>query len=147
MNDIDIITIGGRVNQVETIAGGKGLRFSLASNRSYKNDQGDYIEQTCWVDVEAWNGLADLCQRKLRKADRVVVVGRLDQNTWVGQDGVRRSKHRIVASQITGEYAFRPNPSNPGLDQVENEPAVQHADEDGASYDERATHGTFDTAG
>lgn len=44
--------------------------LGLAVNETYKNKNGETVEQTCFVDVVAWGKLADTCGQYLRKARR-----------------------------------------------------------------------------
>jgi single-strand DNA-binding protein len=49
--------------------------------------------------VKAWRHLADNCRDSLRRADPVVVHGRLGQSTWV-KDGVERSSLEVTAVSV-----------------------------------------------
>lgn len=53
--------------------------------------------ETQWVRVKAWEKTAQLMS-ELRKGDRVLVDGRLDIETWDGQDGKKVSKTTILAN-------------------------------------------------
>lgn len=79
---------------------GKGVtNFGLAVNRRYQVG-GEWQEQTSFFDVVAWGGLAEHAAESLTKGDRVVVTGRLDQRTWDTEDGDKRSKVELVATDI-----------------------------------------------
>jgi single-strand DNA-binding protein len=54
---------------------------------------------TQWYTVKAWRQLADNCRDSLRRADPVVVHGRLSQSTWV-KDGVERSVLEVTAVSV-----------------------------------------------
>ena len=76
-------------------------RLGLASNRSFKNRQtGEYTQEVCFVDIDVWGAQADSCQQYLQKGRSILVEGRLKFDTWE-QDGVKRSKHAIVADRVT----------------------------------------------
>ena len=74
--------------------------FSLALNRSYKDSEGNWQEATDYVDVTAWGGLAERVNQYLSKGRPVLVVGRLQNRTWE-QEGQKRSKVEVVASDVT----------------------------------------------
>jgi single-strand DNA-binding protein len=54
---------------------------------------------TQWFTVKAWRQLADNCRDSLRRADPVVVHGRLGQSTWV-KDGVERTSLEVTAVSV-----------------------------------------------
>ena len=68
--------------------------FSVAVNEGTKDNP-----STSYVDVVTWDTLADNVAGCLGKGDRVIVFGRLHQNTWT-QDGVNRSKLELVAESV-----------------------------------------------
>lgn len=76
-------------------------RLGLASNRQFKNRQtGAMSQEVCFVDVEVWGAQADSCQQYLQKGKPVLVEGRLKLDSWE-DNGVRRSRHYIVADRVT----------------------------------------------
>jgi single-strand DNA-binding protein len=75
-------------------------KFTLASNRHFKNKTGTTTQEVCYIDVDTWGQLADSCGQHLRKGRQVLVEGRLKQDTWKDSDGQTRSKHGIVADQV-----------------------------------------------
>jgi single-strand DNA-binding protein len=85
------------------IASGQSVcRLGLASNRQFKNRQtGAMVQEVCFVDVDVWGAQADSCNQYLQKGRPVLVEGRLKLDTWVDNDGQRRSKHSIVADRVT----------------------------------------------
>lgn len=74
--------------------------FSLALNRSYKNSEGEWQEATDYVDVVAWAGLGERVAQYVTKGRPVLVNGRLQSRSWE-QDGQKRSKLEVVASDVT----------------------------------------------
>lgn len=76
-------------------------RLGLASNRQFKNKQtGAMNQEVCFVDVEVWGAQADSCQQYLQKGKSVLIEGRLKLDSWE-DNGVKRSKHYIVADRVT----------------------------------------------
>ncbi len=74
--------------------------FSLALNRSYKDKDGNWSEATDFVDVVAWGPLGERVAQYLTKGRPVLVSGRLQSRQWE-QDGNKRSKLEVVASDVT----------------------------------------------
>lgn len=74
--------------------------FSLALNRSYKDQSGDWQEATDYVDVVAWGPLADRVSQYLNRGSRCLVQGRLQSRSWE-QEGQKRSKVEVLANDVT----------------------------------------------
>ncbi len=74
--------------------------FSLALNRSYKGADGNWQEATDFVDVVAWGALGERVNQYVVKGRPVLVSGRLQSRSWE-QDGQKRSKVEVVASDVT----------------------------------------------
>lgn len=75
--------------------------FGLATNRRYKSSSGEDREETCFVDVDAFGKLADICSRYLRKGSLVYLEGRLRLDTWQDKtSGQNRSRHKVVADSV-----------------------------------------------
>lgn len=74
--------------------------FSVAVNRSWSNAQGEAQDSVDYFDIVAWAKLAELVNQYLQKGRRVLVVGRLQNQTWE-QDGQKRKRTEVVASDIT----------------------------------------------
>src|SRR5262245_30684170 len=70
--------------------------FGLAVNRNYTMPNGEKREETCFVDVNVWGKRGETAKEYLKKGRQVFIEGRLDFHSWEGQDGQKRSKHRIV---------------------------------------------------
>jgi single-strand DNA-binding protein len=106
-SDINTVTLTGRVvADPETRNGGKVAAFGVAINRSVRQDDGSWADAVDFVDVSTFNGVASLVLQKLRKADKVVLHGRLSQSTWE-VEGQKRSKLGVIANQVIGEFAYR----------------------------------------
>jgi len=74
--------------------------FSLALNRSYKGQDGEWKEATDFVDIVAWGPLGERLAQYLTKARPALVSGRLQSRSWE-QDGVKRSKLEVIAQDVT----------------------------------------------
>jgi single-strand DNA-binding protein len=75
--------------------------FSVAVNRRWQNRQtNQWEEATSFFDVVAWGSLAENLADSVRRGDRVVVEGRLDQRSWENNQGEQRSKSEITANEV-----------------------------------------------
>ena len=86
--------------------GMKVARLGIAVNERRKDRNGQIQEFPVFVDVDAWDKLAELCGQYLSKGRTILVEGRLQMDTWE-KDGVRHQKLKVRASTIkflpTGE--------------------------------------------
>jgi single-strand DNA-binding protein len=108
--------------------------FSLALNRSYKDNSGNWQESTDFIDAVAWGPLAERVSQYLSKGRRALVTGRLQQRSWE-QDGQKRSKIEVIANDVT----FMDGPS--GGAQGGNSQEYYGSD-DGGSSNESPKNGT-----
>ncbi len=74
--------------------------MGLAVNETYKNKEGETVEQTCFVDVVAWAKQAETCAQYLRKGAGALVDGRLQLDQWETKEGEKRSKLRVRADKV-----------------------------------------------
>ena len=74
--------------------------FSLAVNRFYRKREGELTKDTHFFQVEAFSRQAEICQQYLKKGQKVVIEGRLRQQSWEAKDGSRRSKISVITEQI-----------------------------------------------
>lgn len=74
--------------------------FSVASNRRWKDKDGNNQEQTEFHNVVAWGKLAEFASQWLHKGNRVYVEGRLQTRNWEAQDGSKKSRTEIVVENF-----------------------------------------------
>ena len=70
--------------------------FSVAVDRQGADGQADFI------NITAWEKLADLVTQYLHKGSRVLIQGRLRQDSWDDKEtGKKRSRVEVTASDVT----------------------------------------------
>lgn len=72
----------------------------VACNRVWKSAKGEKREDHLFIDVVAWARQAELAVQYLRKGRLIGVEGRLAMDEWVGQDGKKNQRIRIVSDRI-----------------------------------------------
>lgn len=98
-----VILMGNLTRDPELRTTGSGqsvCSFSLAINRSWQDQNGQQQDAVDYFDITVWGKLAELVSQYLSKGRRCLVQGRLSQSTWE-QDGQKRSKVEVVASDVT----------------------------------------------
>jgi single-strand DNA-binding protein len=83
-----------------TKTGSSVLKVGVAVNRRWKNKQDEWDEEVSFFDVNAWGELADNVAASLAKGSRVIVSGRLEQQSWENKEGQKQSKVVLVADDI-----------------------------------------------
>lgn len=93
-----------------TTASGKNVvSFSIAVDRGGQDDQADFF------NVTAWERLGDLVMQYLKKGRRVLVQGRLRQDSWEDKEtGRRQSRIEVTAADVT----FLDGPNSDGGSQA-----------------------------
>lgn len=74
--------------------------FGLAVNRKYTGKDGEKKEEVCFVDCRAFGKPAETLNRFVKKGNPIFIEGRLTFDSWTGQDGVKRSKHRVTVDNF-----------------------------------------------
>ena len=102
LNKCMIIGNLGRDPEMRYTASGQPVtQFTVAVNRNYKNQAGEWQEETEWFRIVAWGPLAERTAEYLRKGRKVYVEGRLQTRQWEGQDGQKRYTTELVANTVT----------------------------------------------
>ncbi len=102
LNKVMIIGNLGRDPEMRYTPGGQAVtQFTVAVNRNYKGQDGDWQEETEWFRVVAWAQLAERSAEHLRKGMKVYVEGRLQTRQWEDQQGQKRYTTELIAIQVT----------------------------------------------
>ncbi len=98
-----VILIGrlGHDPETKTIESGKKVtHFTLATDDHYKNADGQKISEATWHNIVAWNGLADIADRFLKKGREVAVEGRIVYRSYEDKKGVTKNITEIVLDDL-----------------------------------------------
>lgn len=97
-----VIMIGRLTNDVDLRYTPNGIAVAtmrIASNREFNTSEGKK-EETCFVNIIAWDKLAEVCAQYLKKSMLIFVEGRLQYRVWETQDKQKRSTLEIRAENI-----------------------------------------------
>ncbi|PIP73146.1 MAG: single-stranded DNA-binding protein [Candidatus Lloydbacteria bacterium CG22_combo_CG10-13_8_21_14_all_47_15] len=81
-------------------SGNSVVSFGLATNRVYRDGNGQKQEQTEFHNVVVFGRQADIVSQYLKKGSSAFVEGRLQTRSWEGQDGVKKYRTEIVAERV-----------------------------------------------
>ena len=90
--------------------------FGVATNRRWRDKDGNTQEQAEFHNIVSWGKLAELMGQLVHKGTKIYVEGRLQTRQWEGQDGNKRNKTEIVMDDF---IVFTPKgaiPSEPSAD-------------------------------
>jgi single-strand DNA-binding protein len=76
------------------------ITFSIALNRRYKDQSGEWKEEVSFVNVVAWQRQAEVASEYLKKGSAVFVEGRLQSRSWETSDGNKRSVLEVRAERL-----------------------------------------------
>jgi single-strand DNA-binding protein len=84
-----------------TPAGVAVATFSLATNESWKDQDGNMQERTEWHNVVAWRKLAEICGEWLKKGKKVYIEGRIQTRSYDDKNtGTKKYITEIVADNM-----------------------------------------------
>jgi len=95
-----VILLGnlGKDPEVRYTQTGKAVTsFSIATSERAGRDGN---ERTEWHNIVAWDKLAELCGRLVRKGNKVYVEGRLQTREYTDRDGNKRWSTEVVAREM-----------------------------------------------
>jgi single-strand DNA-binding protein len=97
-----VILMGNITRDIELKYTQSGLavtELGLAVNDRRKNQAGEWIEETTFVDVTLWGRTAEVASEFLSKGSPIFIEGRLKLDSWE-TDGQKRSKLRVVGERM-----------------------------------------------
>lgn len=113
-----VILIGRNVQDPEIKYIGENktplVRIRIAVDKSYKDKNGEWVNQADFPAIEVWGKSAEFIQNNLLKGDMVRVQGKLTSKEWETQEGQKRT-----------DWFIKPDFGFEGIQIVEKKKAVQ----------------------
>jgi single-strand DNA-binding protein len=102
LNKCMIIGNLGRDPEMRYTPSGQAVtQFSVATNRNYRDPQGEWQSETEWFRVVVWGDQGERVAEYLRKGHKVYVEGRLQTRQWEDQSGNKRYTTELIANRVT----------------------------------------------
>lgn len=98
-----VILIGNLTRDPElryTPSGTAVTEVGLAVNDRRKGANGEWVEETTFVDITLWGRTAEVATEYLNKGAPLMIEGRLKYDQWQDKDGQKRSKLRVVGERM-----------------------------------------------
>lgn len=115
-------------------------RFPLATNDSYTNKAtGERVDNVEWHTIILRNKAAEICEKYLKKGDKVYIEGRLKTRKWQDDKGMDRYSTEIHCTDFNfltsrGEAGAAPSQATQQSNDAAPTPAqsqhVQHPEDD-----------------
>ncbi len=122
LNKAMIIGNLGRDPEMRYTPNGQAVtQFTVAVNRNFKGQDGEWQEETEWFRVVAWGQTGERAAENLRKGGKVYVEGRIQTRQWEDQSGQKRYTTELIADRVTnlerrpredGDPGFAPRNAN-----------------------------------
>lgn len=74
--------------------------FTLATDESYKDKNGEKVQKTEWHRIVTYRKLAEICGNYLTKGKLVYIEGKIQTRSWEDKEGMKRQTTEIVASDM-----------------------------------------------
>lgn len=141
---INKVTLYGNLTrdpEVKALPGGQQVAsFGLATNRTFKNKEGQQQEQTEFHNIVAFGRTAEVMGQYLKKGRPAYIEGRIQTRSW-DKDGVKQYRTEIVVEtfqfgpQAAGERTGAPSSAPSRMQESEQPEApsgenIQYPDEE-----------------
>lgn len=125
--NLNMVQVCGRLTkqpELRTIPSGQTvLSISVATNRVYKNQAGEKVEETEFHNVTAWGKTAETIAKWFGKGDEIYIQGHLKTSDWE-VDGVKKYRTDIIAERF--EFGQK-SKANQGNDHSQPEAGGDHS--------------------
>ncbi len=130
-----VILVGrlGADPEVRYSGGGTAVtNFRLATDRAWKDKNGEQQRETEWHRCVAFGRTGEVCGEYLHKGSQVYIEGRIKTREWEDKDGIKRWSTDILVDQMKmlGSKGERPAPSSSGGDPFDRVPDMPAPDDD-----------------
>ena len=101
VNKVMLVGRLGRDPETRFTGGGQAVaNFSVATDETYKDRNGERQKRTEWHKIVVWGKQAEIAQQYLKKGSLVFIEGRIQSREWQDKEGQKRTSFEIVASNF-----------------------------------------------
>ena len=100
-NKVQLIGNLGNDPEIINLESGKTLaKFSIATNESYKNAEGEKVTDTQWHNIVAWGKTAEIIEKYVTKGKEVAIEGKLTSRSYDTKEGEKRYVREVVCNEL-----------------------------------------------
>jgi len=101
VNKVILVGYLGKDPQVRYLDNNKAVsNFSLATTETYKDKNGNRVENTEWHNITAWSPLAEITEKYLKKGSHVYLEGKLTSRSYDDKDGNKKYITEVVMKEL-----------------------------------------------
>ncbi|WP_314252892.1 single-stranded DNA-binding protein [Eikenella halliae] len=101
LNKVILIGRLGRDPECRYLPNGDAVcNFSIATDESWKDKNGQRQTRTEWHAITMYRKLAEIAAQYLKKGSQVYIEGRIQSRKYTGKDGIERTAYEIVCSEM-----------------------------------------------
>tara|TARA_Y100001963_G_C6699344_1_gene408622 strand:+ start:770 stop:1102 length:333 start_codon:yes stop_codon:yes gene_type:complete len=100
-NKVQLIGRLGQDPEIVTFNdGNKMAKFSLATDDSYKDKNGNKVERAYWHNIVVKNGLVKVVEDYVTKGQEIAIEGKLTNRVWEDKEGNKRYVTEVVCNEL-----------------------------------------------
>jgi single-strand DNA-binding protein len=137
LNKVILIGRLGRDPEMRYTPSGQPVaNFSIATDESYKDKQGQKVEKSEWHRIVVWGKQAEFCGNYLSKGRLVYIEGKLETRKWTDKDGAEKYTTEIKADRVMGMDS---KPEGAGTSAPRTQAQATGYDESGPAFPSEAS--------
>ncbi len=100
-NKVQLIGRLGQEPEITTFPdGNKMAKFSMATDDSYKDKNGQKVERAYWHNIVVRGGLVKVVESYVQKGQEIAIEGKLTNRSWEDKDGIKRYTTEIICNEL-----------------------------------------------
>ncbi len=101
-NQVQLIgNLGKDAELIKFENGSNKVNVTIATYESYKNKNGEKVEETQWHNLFAWGKTAEIMGMYFKKGKQVAISGKLCHRTYKDKEGKNRNVSEIQVNEFT----------------------------------------------
>ncbi|MGY8909154.1 MAG: single-stranded DNA-binding protein [Flavobacteriales bacterium] len=100
-NKVQLIGRLGQEPEIITFKdGNKMAKFSMATDDSYKDNQGNKVERAYWHNIVIKGGLVKVVEGYVKKGQEIALEGKLTNRSYDTKEGEKRYVTEILVNEL-----------------------------------------------
>lgn len=101
VNKVILVGHVGKDPEVRHLESGVSVaNFTIATNETYKNKNGEKMENTEWHNIVIWDKLVDVVEKYVIKGMQLYLEGKIKSRSWDDKDGNKKYITEIYAHKL-----------------------------------------------
>ncbi len=99
-----VILLGhlGKDPEIRAMETGRRVaNFTLATSETYKDKNGERVENTEWHNVVFWGPVTEIIEKYVKKGTQIYVEGKLRTRSYETKEGVKKYTTEVLGDTIT----------------------------------------------